>query len=337
MSSFVDHILTRASENIRTIVLPEGADDRTIKATAAIVQSGFAKIILLGDVDTLAGKLKEHKINPSRLQILNPATDPKTNELADAFYELRKHKGITPEQAATIVNDEIYFGTMLVKQGYADGLVAGACHSSADTIRPALQIIRPAPGVRTISSTFFMCLKDQIYLFSDCALVEKPTAAQLCDIAVETTKSAFLFGIDPRVAFLSYSTKGSGSGESIDKVARAADRAKETMFALFGAKVPVDGELQFDAAFVPAVADLKCPHSPLKGTANVFIFPDLNSGNICYKAVQRLAGADAFGPVLQGLAKPVNDLSRGCDAHDIVATVAVTAIQAAVDTSIQIR
>ena len=337
MSFFFDKAVQRASENIRTVVLPEGSDERTIEAAAKILELNFAKVILLGDMDAISDQLKQRGADPAKLEILNPATDSKFDEFANAFYEYRKHKGITPEQAANIVKDEIYFGTMLVKQGYADGLVAGACHSSADSIRPALQIIKPIPGLRTISSTFLMCLNNQTYLFSDCALVENPSSAQLCDIAIETTKTAFLFGIEPRIAFLSYSTKGSGHGESVDKVARAADRAKETIFALFGAKVPVDGELQFDAAFVPTVAELKCPDSPLKGTANVFIFPNLESGNICYKAVQRLAGAEAYGPVLQGLAKPVNDLSRGCSTHDIVATAAVTAIQAAVDTSIQIR
>ena len=180
-----------------------------------------------------------------------------------------------------------------------------------------------------MSSTFFICSGGKTYLFSDCALVQNPTPSQLCDISVETIKTAFLFGIQPRVALLSYSTKGSGSGEGVDKVARAAERTAERVFSLFGAAVPVDGELQLDAAFVPEVAKLKCPDSPLHGNANVFIFPDLASGNICYKAVQRFAGAEAFGPALQGLAKPVNDLSRGCSAHDIVGTVAVTAIQAA--------
>ncbi|MFZ9023695.1 MAG: phosphate acyltransferase, partial [Anaerohalosphaeraceae bacterium] len=192
-----------------------------------------------------------------------------------------------------------------------------------------LQIIKSFQGMRTISSTFFMCLDDKTYLFSDCAIVQIPTASQLCDITIETIKTGFLLGVEPRVALLSYSTKGSGSGEGVDRVARGTERAKERAFALFGAAVPVDGELQFDAAFVPSVAQLKCPDSELKGTANVFIFPDLASGNICYKAVQRLAGAEAYGPVLQGLAKPVNDLSRGCDAHDIVGTVAITTIQAA--------
>ena len=303
MSNFFDMAIRRASENIRTVVLPEGEDERTIDAAARILEMGFAKIILLGNVDDISTRLKDKGADPSKLQIFNPATDSKRDEFTAKFYDYRKHKGITPEQAANVITDEIYFGTMLVKEGYADGLVAGACHSSADTIRPALQIIKPVPGLRTISSTFFMCLAGETYLFSDCALVQNPTASQLCDIAIETTKTAFLFGLEPRVALLSYSTKGSGSGEGVDKVAHAAERAKEMIFALFGAKVPVDGELQFDAAFVPSVAELKCPDSPLKGSANVFIFPDLGAGNICYKAVQRLAKAEAFGPVLQGLAK----------------------------------
>jgi len=329
MSEFLEKIVKRAAENIRTIVLPEGNDDRTITAAAAILEKKFAKLIVLGNVEQIRTKLSEKGADPSQLQIMDPKNDANLEVFAQKLYDLRKDKGMTPEQAARTVTDAIYFGTMLVKLGHADGLVAGACHSSADTIRPALQIIKSLQGMRTISSTFFMSREGQTYLFADCAIVQNPTASQLCDITIETIKSAFLFGIKPRVALLSYSTKGSGSGEGVDKVARAADRAKERAFALFGAAVPVDGELQLDAAFVPEVAQLKCPDSPLKGNANVFIFPDLASGNICYKAVQRFAGAEAFGPVLQGLAKPVNDLSRGCDAHDIVGTVAITAIQAA--------
>jgi phosphate acetyltransferase len=329
MSEFFKIITKRAAENIRTIVLPEGNDNRTIEAAAKILELNFAKLIILGDVEQIRKKLSEKGADPTQLQVMDPKNDPQLGTFAQKLYELRKDKGLTLEQAAHIVTDESYFGTMLVKLGHADGLVSGACHSSADTIRPALQIIKPYPGLRTISSTFFMCLGGETYLFSDCALVQNPTASQLCDISVETIKTAFLFGIKPRVALLSYSTKGSGSGESVDKVARATERTAERVFSLFGAAVPVDGELQFDAAFVPEVAALKCPKSPLKGRANTFIFPDLASGNICYKAVQRLANAEAFGPVLQGLARPVNDLSRGCDAHDIVGTVAITAIQAA--------
>jgi phosphate acetyltransferase len=330
MSDFFSKLTARAAQNLRTVVLPEGGDARTLDAAAKILEMGFAKLVILGEIDRIQEQLVQKGADLSKVQIFNPKNDPKLDEFANTLYELRKEKGMTLDNAAKIITEEIYFGTMLVKLGYADGLVAGACHSSADTIRPALQIIKPIPGLRTISSTFFMCLGEATFLFSDCALVQNPTAAQLCDISIETIKTAFLFGIKPRVALLSYSTKGSGSGESVDKVAHATQRSVERAFALFGAAVPVDGELQFDAAFVPKVAQLKCPDSPLKGNANVFIFPDLASGNICYKAVQRLAGAEAFGPVLQGLAKPVNDLSRGCSAHDIVGTVAVTAIQAAV-------
>jgi len=329
MSAFFDSLVQRASQRIQTIVLPEGEDDRSLDAAAKILELGFAKLILLGDVGILEKAISQRGAATENLEIIDPKTDPRREEFAQELYNLRKEKGMLPEQAAQIITDEIYFGTMLVKLGLADGLVAGACHSSADTIRPALQIIKPLQGMRTISSTFLMCMDGQTYLFSDCALVQNPTASQLCDITIETIKTAFLFGVKPRVALLSYSTKGSGSGEGVDKVAHATERTKERAFALFGAAVPVDGELQFDAAIVPSVAELKCPDSPLKGNANVFIFPDLASGNICYKAVQRLAGADAFGPVLQGLAKPVNDLSRGCSAHDIVGTVAITAIQAA--------
>jgi phosphate acetyltransferase len=329
MSDFFDKLIERATQRIRTIVLPEGSDARVIDAAAKILELGFANLILLGNVEQIQTKLSERGADTQQLQIIDPHNNPYLDTFANVLYNLRKDKGMTLETAATIVTDEIYFGTLLVKLDHADGLVAGACHSSADTIRPALQIIKSLQGMRTISSTFFMCLDGDTYLFSDCALVQSPTSSQLCDITIETIKSAFLFGINPRVALLSYSTKGSGSGEGVDKVARGTERAKERAFALFGAAVPVDGELQFDAAFVPSVAQLKCPDSKIKGNANVFIFPDLASGNICYKAVQRLAGAEAFGPVLQGLAKPVNDLSRGCDAHDIVGTVAITAIQAA--------
>ena len=329
MSDFFEQIITRASENLQTVVLPEGNDERIIDAAVDILKLKCAKPVILGDIETISEQIRQKGVDPSALDIFNPKTDSRLEEFANAFYELRKHKGITPEQSAKIVTDEVYFGTMMVHLGYADGLVAGACHSTADTIRPALQIIKAIQGLRTISSTFFMCLDSETYLFSDCALVQNPTSSQLCDIAIATTKTAFQFGLEPRVALLSYSTKGSGSGEGVDKVAHAADRARETIFALFGAAVPVDGELQFDSAFVPSVAEKKCPDSPLKGNANVFIFPDLGAGNICYKAVQRLAKAEAFGPVLQGLAKPVNDLSRGCDAQDVVATIAITAIQAA--------
>jgi phosphate acetyltransferase len=326
--SFFDQIVKKASENKKTIVLPEGADERTIDAAAQVLQLGFANLIILGDVDNIAAGLREKGADPAKLQIFNPVTDAKLEEFTNAFYDMRKHKGLSQEQAANIVKDEIYFGTMLVKLGHADGLVAGACHSSADTIRPALQIIKPAEGIKTISSMFFMCFPTETLLFADCGLIEEPTEAQLCDIAVSTAKTGLQFGFEPRIAMLSYSTKGSAKGEHAVKIALAAERAKERVEAIFGGKVLIDGELQFDAAFVPEIAAAKAPNSPLKGRANTFIFPDLGAGNICYKSTQRLAGADAFGPILQGLNKPVNDLSRGCDARDIVATAAITAIQA---------
>lgn len=328
MSDFFNQIIRKASENVKTIVLPEGSDERTIQAAASVLELNFANIIILGNIDRITAQLKEKGADPSRLQIRNPATDPKLDEYAEAFYEMRKHKGLSREQAAGIIKDEIYFGTMLVKLGQADGLVAGACHSSADTIRPALQIIKPEEGIKTISSMFFMCFPKETLLFADCGLIEEPTEAQLCDIAVATAKTGLQFGFDPRIAMLSYSTKGSAKGEHAVKIGLAAERAKERIGAIFGDKVIIDGELQFDAAYVPEVAASKAPDSPLKGRANTFIFPDLGAGNICYKSTQRLAGADAFGPILQGLDKPVNDLSRGCVARDIVATAAITAIQA---------
>ncbi|MBL7214165.1 MAG: phosphate acetyltransferase [Phycisphaerae bacterium] len=328
MSVFFDKIIKKASENIKTIVLPEGSDERTIDAAVNVLKLGFAKIIILGDIDRIIARLKEKGADPSGLQILNPATDARRDEFANAFYEMRKHKGITLQQADGIVQDESYFGTMLVKLGYADGLVSGARHSSADTIRPALQIIKPAEGIKTISSMFFMSFPRETLLFADCGLVEAPTEAQLCDIAISTAKTGLQFGFEPRIAMLSYSTKGSAKGEHAVKIALAAERAKERITAIFGDTVLIDGELQFDAAYIPATAATKAPDSPLKGRANTFIFPDLGAGNICYKSTQRLAGAEAYGPILQGLAKPINDLSRGCVARDIVATVGITSIQA---------
>jgi len=328
MSVFFKDIVKRASENVRTVVLAEGSDERTIDAAVEVLKLGFAKLIIVGDIDRISQQLKDKGANPEALQIVNPATDPRLDELTNAFYEMRKHKGVTEEKAAKIVRDEVYFGTMLVKQGHADGLVAGACHSSADTIRPALQIIKPAEGINTISSLFFMCFPDKTLLYADSGLVEAPTESQLCDIAISTARTGLQFGLEPRVAMLSYSTKGSAKGEHAVKMALTAERAKERAKAVFGDKVILDGELQFDAAYVPAIAATKAPDSPLKGRANIFIFPDLGAGNICYKVTQRLAGAEAYGPILQGLAKPVNDLSRGCNAHDIAATVAITAIQA---------
>jgi phosphate acetyltransferase len=328
MATFLDQILTKAKSDIKTIVLPEGNDRRVVEAATIIKAEQIANVIIIGDEAEISGWLVEFGANADDFCIINPETSDRHAGYAELFFELRKHKGVTLEQACETVKDDVYFATMMVKAGDADGLVAGACHSTGDTIRPALQVIKPAEGIKTISSVFFMCLGEKTYLFADCAIIEDPTDKQLQDIAISTAKSSLQFGFEPKVAMLSYSTKGSAVGNSPSKVARATERTKARAKALFGDKVVVDGEIQLDAAFVPAIAKLKCPDSELAGQANVFVFPDLSSGNITYKAVQRFANADAIGPMLQGLDKPVNDLSRGCSVEDVVATVALTAIQA---------
>ena len=328
MSNFLDQIIERASHNIQTIILPEGKDDRTLEAAAKVARLGFAKIAVLGNVEKISAALSVKGADLSKIQVLDPLTSEHHESFAQALVDLRKHKGMTLDKAHEIVRDEMYFGAMMLKLGLADGQVAGAIHSSADTIRPALQIIKATEGLKTVSSMFFMCFPEETYLYSDCGLVEDPNDSQLADIAVTTAKTALQFGFEPRIAMLSYSTKGSAGGDGPAKVIRAAEKAREVLQSLYGDKVLIDGELQFDAAFIPEVAARKAPDSPLKGRANVFIFPDLGAGNICYKVTQRLAGAEAYGPILQGLNKPINDLSRGCTADDIVGAVAITAIQA---------
>jgi phosphate acetyltransferase len=328
MASFLNQIISRASKHIKTIALPEGNDERTIEAAAVIVKQKFANIIVLGNKAKVTPLLDKYKLDAKAINFIDPANDPRREEFAHYLYELRKNKGMTIEQAQKLALDEVYFATIMLKKGLADGLVSGACHSTADTLRPALQIIKPAPGISTVSSMFFMCWPDKTLLYADCGLIEDPTEDQIVDIAVSTAKTGMQFGVEPRVAILSYSTKGSASGPNAKKMANASAKAKEAFKATFGDNVIVDGELQFDAAYVPSVAAKKAPNSPLKGNANTFVFPDLGAGNLCYKSTQRLAGAEAYGPVVQGLAKPVNDLSRGCSPEDIVATAAITAIQA---------
>lgn len=330
MNDFLQKVLDRAKQASKTIVLPEGDDDRIIQAAKTIVDQKIASLVLLGDEQKTANALKDIGADTRNITVINPLTSESCEQYAQSLYEIRKLRGMTIERAAELVKDPVHFGTMMVKSGHADGLVAGATHSTADTIRPALQIIKPVEGFKTVSSVFFMCFPEDTLVFADCGIIEKPTAAQLSDIAVYSAAIATQFGISPRIAMLSYSTKGSARGEGASKIALATERAKEKVSALFGygGEVILDGELQFDAAYIPEVAQRKSPDSPLKGNANVFIFPDLGAGNICYKAVQRLAGANAYGPILTGLAKPVNDLSRGCSAEDIVAIVAITAVQA---------
>lgn len=318
-SAFITDIIEKAKADPRTIVLPEGADERVTEAANTIAAEGTANVVVLGD-DTAAGRVSDG------VAVVNPATSDKLDGYVQAFYEIRKARGMTREKAREILTSEVnYFGMMMVQCGDADGLVSGAAHSTADTVRPALQIIKGS----FVSSVFFMCVQDTPYVFSDCALVENPDADQLAHIAVSSSLTALSFGIPANTAILSYSTKGSAKSPLTQKVIDATAKAKKILAADY-ADVPVklDGELQLDAAIVPAVAKSKAPDSELEGGARVIVFPDLNAGNIGYKLVQRLGGAEAYGPMLQGLNKPVNDLSRGCSAEDIVGLTAITAVQA---------
>lgn len=317
-SDFIQDIINKAKAAPRTIVLPEGGDERVTDAANRIVEEGIARVIVLGGEQTAA------RVGPD-VTVINPQTSDRLEDYAQTFYELRKGKGVSPEQALEMVKDENYFGMMIVHSGEADGLVSGAAHSTADTVRPALQIIKGS----FVSSVFFMCVNGTTYIFSDCALVENPTAEQLAQIAVHSGLTALKFGIPGDVAILSYSTKGSASSPMVDKVIEATRLANEMLATKYpDVKIRLDGELQLDAAIVPKVGKSKAPDSAVAGEARVLVFPDLNAGNIGYKLVQRLGGAEAYGPMLQGLNKPVNDLSRGCSAEDIVGLTAITAVQA---------
>ena len=328
MSRFLSRIIERAKADKKTIVLPESTDIRTIKATAMILEQGFADIVLVGDEE----KINQIKggIDISGARIVNPLTSEKFEDYANTLYELRKNKGMTIEEAREKIKDPLYWGVMMVKKGEADGMVAGAIHSTADTLRPALQILKTAPGVKLVSAFFVMCVPDcefghnGTFVYADSGLVENPDAEKLSEIAVCAAESfRTLVEAEPKVALLSYSSYGSAKSELVDKVVEATRLAREK-----APHILIDGELQVDAAIVPEVAKSKAPSSPLKGQANVLIFPDLNAGNIAYKLTQRLAKAEAYGPITQGIAKPVNDLSRGCSAEDIVGVVAITAVQA---------
>lgn len=326
--NFIEEIKNRAKLNLKTIVLPEATDLRTLQSTDTVLREGFAHIVLVGNKEKIQNLAQENNLDISKATIVEPETSEKKETYAEKLYELRKHKGMTLEQANELVLDPVYYGMMMVKLEEADGLVSGAIHSTADTLRPALQILKTAPGTKLVSAFFLMEVPDCQYgdngtfVFADCGLNLNPNEEELAEIAYSSAKSfESLTGKQAKVAMLCYSTLG--SGKDVDKVVNATKIAKQNH-----PEIVLDGELQLDSAIVPEVAKLKAPESILKGEANVLVFPDLNAGNIGYKLVQRLAKANAYGPVCQGIAKPVNDLSRGCSADDIAGVVAITAVQA---------
>ncbi|MBR2241482.1 MAG: phosphate acetyltransferase [Clostridia bacterium] len=328
--SFIETIKEKAKQQIKTIVLPEGSDIRTLKAASIVQKEGYAKLIILGDRAKIEEMASANNLDISEATIINPIESENYETYVQLFYELRKAKGMTIEKARETLKDETYFGMMMVKNGDSDGLVSGACHSTSDTLRPALQILKTAPGTKLVSAFFVMVVPDceygenGIFIFSDSGLNEYPDADALSEIAISSANSfKQLVGVEPKVAMLSYSTYGSAHSPLTDKVVEATKLLKEKAPDLI-----CDGELQLDAAIIPEIAASKAPGSPVQGKANTLIFPDLDAGNIGYKLVQRLAKAEAYGPLCQGIAKPVNDLSRGCSAEDIAGVIAITAVQA---------
>jgi phosphate acetyltransferase len=320
---FEQELTERAKADRKHIVLPEGGDDRILQAAGQLLGRGVVDLTILGDETAVHGRAAALGLDLAGLQVVDPSTSDWRERFAATYAELRRHKGMALPLARDLMVDGAYFGTMMVHAGLADGMVSGAAHTTAHTIRPAFEIIRTAPGTSIVSSVFFMCLADRVLVYGDCAVVPDPDAEQLADIAISSAATAARFGIEPRVAMLSYSTGESGSGVDVDKVRDATRIARQRRPDL-----PLEGPIQYDAAIDPQVARVKLPGSQVAGRATVFVFPDLNTGNNTYKAVQRSAGAVAIGPVLQGLRKPVNDLSRGALVADIVNTVAITAIQA---------
>lgn len=320
----IEELKARASSRGGRIVLPESGDQRTLQAADIILKEGLGEVIIVGKEDQVLSQAKELGLDLGTVIIMDPQNHPDLDQFAQFYFEQRREKGVTAEQAAETVRNELYFGASLVKFAQADGMVAGAANNTADVLRAALQVVGVAPGLKTVSSSFIMVIpnyrgKDRIYLFADCAVVPLPEVEQLADIAISTAQTRRqILGDEPKVALLSFSTKGSGKHELVEKVTGAME-----ILASRGVDFEYDGELQLDAAVVPEIAELKAPGSKVAGEANVLIFPDLQSGNIGYKLVQRFAKAEAIGPIIQGLAAPVCDLSRGCSTQDIVNTCAL--------------
>jgi phosphate acetyltransferase len=320
---FQYELIERSKRQRRHIVLPEGEEERVLRAAEIVKLRGICDITLLGNPDEIRRKINALGLSLGEVQIIDPVSSDLRKQFANAYFDVRKHKGISADMAYDTMSDVSYFGTMMVQLGHADGMVSGSVHTTAHTIRPALEFVKTRPGISIVSSVFFMCLADQVLVYGDCAINPEPTAEQLADIAISSAETARAFGIEPRIAMLSYSTGESGKGPEVDKVRTATAIAREHRPDL-----KIEGPIQYDAAVDTSVAKVKLPQSEVAGHATVFIFPDLNAGNNAYKAVQRSANALAIGPVLQGLNKPVNDLSRGATVPDIVNTIAITAIQA---------
>ncbi|MCK8827244.1 phosphate acetyltransferase [Natroniella acetigena] len=327
---FIEEIYQQARSEKKRIVLPEGTDSRMVKATPIILEEEIAEVILLGEEDVIKQVAADNDVDLSGAEIIDPSQSEKIEEYAQTYYELREHKGISLEEAKEQVTDPLYFGSLMVENGDADGKVAGAENSTGNVLRAAIRVIGTAEGISVISGSFIMIVPDDdfgedgLFVFADCAVNPDPTTEQLAEIAVSSAKTAAdLAKIDPKVGMLSFSTNGSAQHELVDKVKEATKMAKE-----INPELQIDGEMQADTAIVQAVAQKKWPESDLAGEANVLVFPDLQAGNIAYKLVQRLAQAEAIGPVLQGIAKPVNDLSRGCSVEDIVNVTSITAVQA---------
>jgi len=321
----IEKIKEKAKAKRKRVVLPEGTEERMVQASKKILAEGLAEVTLLGDEEQIKKLAKSNDLDLSRVKVINPAKSAKLDEYAQEYYELRKHKGMTPDQAHQIIINPLFYGAMMVRKNEVDGFVAGSINTTGDVIRAGIQIIGLAPGISSVSSSFimvlpeFMGVKNKIFIFADCAVIPNPDPNQLASIAIASAKTMQnLIGEEPKVAMLSFSTKGSAEHELVDKVKEATRIAKELKPDL-----KIDGELQADSAIIPNVAKKKCPDSLIQGDANVLIFPDLNAGNIAYKLVQRMAKAEAIGPIIQGLAKPANDLSRGCSVDDIVNVVAI--------------